>query len=90
VGTAALFGTVISLPGMLGFVWAGWGVGNLPPFSCGYVNLLAAGMIVPATMLTAPWGAQLAHRLQPAVLKRVFALFLAVTAARMLWKALAG
>ncbi len=90
VGTAALFGTVIAVPGMLGFVWAGWGVENLPPFSFGYVNLLAAGMIVPTTMLTAPQGARLAHSLQPAALKRAFAVFLAITAARMLWKALAG
>lgn len=88
VGTASVFGTIISLPAVFGFVWGGWGVPGLPPFSFGYVNLLAAALIVPSTMLTAPWGARLAHSMQPAALKRAFAVFLAITAVRMLWKAL--
>ena len=41
--------------------------------------------ILPASMLTAPWGAKAAHALPVRVLRIVFAVFLAVTAARMLW-----
>ena len=46
-------------------------------------------MIVPVTMLTAPWGARIAHAINARLLRRLFALFLALTAARMLFGAFA-
>ena len=85
VGTAAAFGLVIAVPAVAGFVLSGWGVAQRPPGSLGYVNLVAAAIIVPCTVLAAPWGARVAHRLPAAELKRAFALFLGITAARMLW-----
>lgn len=84
VGTAAAFGLVISVPAMTGFVWGGLGVAGLPPFSAGYVNLLGFGLIVPMTLLAAPLGARLAHALSQVRLRQAFALFLGVTALRML------
>jgi len=36
-------------------------------------------------MLTAPTGARLAHRLAIPIIKRVFAVFLVLAAARMIW-----
>lgn len=84
VGTGALLGTVISIPGAMAFVVNGLAVPQRPPFSLGYVNLLGCALIVPATMLGSPWGAALAHRLNPGRLRQVFAAFLALTSARML------
>ena len=53
--------------------------------SLGYVYLPAFAWLVPASMLSAPFGARLAHRLPVATLKRVFACILILLAAKMLW-----
>lgn len=84
VGTGAMLGMVISLPGALAFVVNGLGVPLRPPLSLGYVNLLGMALIVPATMATTGWGARLAHRIDARRLRQVLALFLALTSARML------
>lgn len=85
VGTAAAFGPVIALPGVLGFVVGGFDHPDLPPYSLGYANLLAFAVIVPATIAFAPLGAKLAHTIPPKLLRKAFALFLFVTACRMAW-----
>ena len=85
VGTAAAMGLLIAVPGTLGFIWSGLGVSGLPPFSLGYVSLPAVLLIVPATYLFAPLGATLAHTLNQKYLRLAFAVFLALTAIRMLW-----
>ncbi len=85
VATASAFGIIIAVPATIGFVWAGWGNALLPPFSVGYVNLIGFALIVPTSMLAAPWGVKLAHSIPPLLLKRLFAAFLAVTSARMIW-----
>lgn len=85
VATASAFGIIIAVPATVGFAWAGWGNPLLPPLSLGYVNLLGVALIVPTSMLAAPWGVKLAHSIPPLLLKRLFALFLAVTSVRMIW-----
>jgi uncharacterized protein len=88
VGTASAFGAIIALPGTLGAILAGWGAANLPPYSLGYVNLLGFILIAPASYFVAPFGAQIAHSSDKAALRKMFAFFIAVTAARMLYDAL--
>jgi len=83
VGTGAALGLVISIPGTLSFMLSGLGEPDRLPGSIGYVNLLGFAAIVPMTMLCAPLGARLAHAIDPALLKRLFALFLLATAVRM-------
>jgi uncharacterized membrane protein YfcA len=83
VATSAGLGFVISVPGTLSYIAAGWGEADLPPFSLGYVSLIGFVLVVPATILAAPWGVALAHRLSRATLRRAFAVFLAATALRM-------
>jgi len=83
VGTAAGFGLVIAVPGTLGFIIGGWDNPLLPEFSLGYVNWLGFLLIVPATVLTVPFGARLAHSLSQTGLRRAFAIFLGLTAVRM-------
>jgi uncharacterized membrane protein YfcA len=84
VGTAAALGLIIAVPGSIGFVFAGWNHAALPPASLGYVNLIGVGLITPATMLTAPFGVRLAHRISTAGLRKAFAAFLFLTSIRML------
>ena len=83
VGTAAAIGFIISAPATAGFVIAGWNIEALPQLSFGFVNLLGIVLIAPLSTWMAPHGARLAHRLSPLALRRAFALFLALTAARM-------
>ncbi|GAA4524764.1 sulfite exporter TauE/SafE family protein [Chelativorans composti] len=83
VGTASALGMIIAIPGTIGYAWFGWGAPQLPPFSIGYVNLLGLVAIVPLSMLTAPWGAKIAHTISPAALRYCFAGFLALTSIRM-------
>lgn len=83
VATAAGLGVIISIPGTIGFISAGIGELGRPPLSLGYVNLIGFALIVPATVLTTPWGVALAHALPRQTLKRAFAAFLALTSIRM-------
>lgn len=88
VGTAAGWGVAIGLPGALAAILVGWGRDGLPPFSAGFVNLPAFALISVFTVLMAPVGAALAHRLDADALRRLFGILLALVAARMLWQAL--
>jgi uncharacterized membrane protein YfcA len=88
VGTAAAFGAIISIPGTVGSIVSGWGAAGLPPYSLGYVNLLGFILIAPASYFVAPFGAQIAHMTDRSRLRMLFAGFIAITAARMLYDAL--
>ena len=87
VGTAALFGLVISLPGMLGFVAAGWGDPRIPTASLGYVNLIGFACIAPATVLAAPLGAKIAHAFSARRLNMLFGAFLVIASIRLFYRA---
>lgn len=88
VATASGFGVAIGAAAALGFVVFGWDAGGRPPFSLGYVNFPAGIILGSITVLTAPLGAQLAHRMSRTLLRKTFALYLLVTAASVLIKAL--
>jgi len=84
VATSAGVGVLVSVPGIVGYIWAGWGIASLPPFSAGFVNLLALALIIPVSVLTAPLGVALAHRLSRRQLEIGFGCFLLVIAARFI------
>lgn len=85
VATSSGVGLLISIPATFGFIWAGWGAENLPPFSLGYVNLVAVALVIPITVLVAPLGVKIAHALDKRQLEIGFGLFLLVVAARYLY-----
>lgn len=85
VATAAGFGLIIGVPGAIGMIVNGWNAPDLPPFSLGYVNLVGLALIVPATIVAAPWGVALAHRLSRRTLRVAFGVFLCLMAIRMAW-----
>jgi uncharacterized membrane protein YfcA len=85
VGTASLFGLFISLPGSIGFIISGWADPRLPAGSLGFVNLLGFALISPMTVLFAPLGAALAHRLSQRQLSTLFGVFLLAMSLRMAW-----
>ncbi len=85
VATASAQGLFISIPGLIGFIFIGWSAAGLPPFSLGYVNLIAWAIIIPFSVLMAPQGARVAHALHVTHLRQIFALLLVILAGRMLW-----
>jgi uncharacterized protein len=86
VATSSGLGVLISIPGALGFIYAGWPkMDVLPPLSLGYVSLIGFILFIPTSIWTAPIGARLAHRLSKRKLEVVFGLFLLIVAARFIW-----
>lgn len=90
VATAAGFGIAIGLPSALTAIYVGWGRDGLPPFSLGHVNLAAFVLISTFTVMTAPVGARLAHSLDAALLKKMFAVLLAIVAVRLISSVIGG
>lgn len=84
IGTSSAIGFPIALAGALGYVANGLAVEALPPHTVGFVYLPALVGVAAASTLTAPLGARLAHALPVPLLKRIFALLLAVMGTRML------
>ena len=82
VATSAGVGVLISIPGAIGYVLAGWGKAGLPPGSLGFVSLLAFALIVPTTLLSTRIGVRLAHTMPKRRLEVLFGLFLAAVCTR--------
>jgi len=88
IGTAAGFGVIIAVPSVAGFLLVDLAVA--PPLTIGAVNLIAFGLVIAMTLITAPWGAALAHKMDPKPLKKVFGIFLTLVALNMLRKVIFG
>ena len=84
LATASGVGPIIALPGVLGYVWAGLGQAALPPGSLGYVSLVGAALVVPASLIAAGWGVRSAHHFSKTTLERAFAAFMLVVGTRFL------
>lgn len=84
VATSSGFGPFIAVPGLIGYVWAGWGNPELPPMTLGFVSVLGAAIIIPASVLAAPLGVRVAHGISRRKLELAFAAFLAFVAVRLL------
>lgn len=82
VATSSGVGVLISIPGMIGYIWAGWGVPSLPPFSIGFVNVLMVLIIIPVTLMVAPIGVKLAHAMSKKKLEVGFGIFLVLVSVR--------
>ena len=83
VGTSSACGVAIGLASAAGYALHA-PPGALPEHAIGYVYLPAAIGVAVASVLAAPYGTRLAHRLHGDVLKRVFALFLVAVGVSLL------
>ncbi|SDI00988.1 sulfite exporter TauE/SafE family protein [Lutimaribacter saemankumensis] len=86
VATAAGFGVIIAVPAVVGFLFLS--VEDAPPLTLGAVNGPAFLVVITMTLLTTPIGVKLAHGMDGARLRRIFAVFLTLVALNMLRKAL--
>jgi len=84
VATSAACGLPIAITGVVAYTLTGLNEANLPAGATGYIYWPAFGGIVLTSMLFAPLGARLAHRLPITVLKKIFAVLLAALGIRML------
>ena len=86
VATSSGLGVLISIPGALGAIYAGWPkMAELPPLSLGFVSVIAVLVMMPTSIWTAPIGARLAHRLSKRRLETGFGIFLLLVSARFVW-----
>ncbi len=84
-GTSSLLGSIVALAGSAGYIIAGWDITDLPAHSIGFINWLALLLIVPASMLFAPLGTRIAHKMSNTSLEKLFAVILWVSSAKMLY-----
>lgn len=90
VATSSGLGVLISIPGAIGYMLAGWPqMPALPPLSIGYVSLIGLLLIAPTSALVAPYGARLAHRMPKRRLEVAFGIFLVAVSLRFLWSVIA-
>lgn len=93
VATSSGLGVLISIPGALGYIYAGWPkAAEFPavaaiqfPFALGYVSLIGFLLFIPTSMWTAPLGARLAHSLPKRKLELSFGVFLLIVCLRFSW-----
>jgi len=83
IGTVSALGFPLAIAGSLGYVISGLGIEGLPRWSAGFVYVPAFVVISAASMLVAPFGARLAHRLKGPTLRRIFAVFLLAIGAKV-------
>jgi hypothetical protein len=88
VATSAAIGLPIAVSGGAGFILAGWGRPELPPGATGFVAWPAVLVVGAASVVLAPFGARVSHRVPQRPLKRLFACLLLVLAARIGWELL--
>jgi uncharacterized membrane protein YfcA len=85
IGTSSAIGFPIAVGGAIGYAVSGYGVAHLPPHSMGFIYVPAVILLAAASMLTAPVGVSLAHRLPVMRLRQIFAAVLLLLAGKMLW-----
>ena len=90
VATSSALAVLISIPGALGYVYAGWpAAARFPdvtalqlPFALGYVSLIGAALVMPTGLLTAPLGVRAAHALSKRNLEIAFGCYLLIVGSR--------
>jgi uncharacterized membrane protein YfcA len=83
IGTASALTVPIALAGACSYVVHGLSVAGLPSEALGFVHLQAFAGIALGSMASAPIGVAAAHRLPAAVLRKVFAIVLYVSAGKI-------
>jgi uncharacterized membrane protein YfcA len=90
VATSSALAVLISIPGAIGYVYAGWpAAARFPdiaalqlPFAIGYVSLIGALLVMPTTLITAPLGVKVAHALSKRALETAFGLYMFIVGGR--------
>ena len=92
VATSSALAVLISIPGALGYVYAGWPAAALYPdvaalqlpFALGYVSLIGAVLVMPTSLLTAGFGVRVAHAMSKRTLEIAFGCYLFIVGSRFM------
>jgi uncharacterized membrane protein YfcA len=98
VATSSALAVLISIPGALGYVYAGWpAAARFPdvaalqlPFALGYVSLIGAVLVMPTSLLTARLGVRAAHAMSKRTLEMAFGIYLFIVGSRFVISLLYG
>jgi uncharacterized membrane protein YfcA len=98
VATSSALAVLISIPGALGYVYAGWpAAARFPdvaalqmPFTFGYVSLIGALLVMPTSLLTAGLGVRVAHAMSKRMLEVAFGCYLFIVGSRFVISLLNG
>jgi uncharacterized membrane protein YfcA len=90
VATSSAIAVLVSIPGALGYIYAGWPVAaHYPevaalqvPLALGYVSLIGALLVMPTSLLTAPLGVRVAHAMSKKTLERSYGAYLLIVGTR--------
>jgi uncharacterized protein len=90
VATSSALAVLISIPGALGYIYAGWpAAARYPdvaalqlPFALGYVSLIGTVLVMPTSLLTAPLGVRAAHAMSNRALEIAFGCYLFIVGGR--------
>jgi uncharacterized protein len=90
VATSSAIAVLISIPGAIGYVYAGWpAAARFPdvaalqlPFTLGYVSLIGAVLVMPTTLITAPLGVRAAHAMSKRTLEMAFGTYMFIVGGR--------
>ena len=92
VATSSALAVLISIPGALGYVYAGWpAAAHYPevaalqlPLALGYVSLIGAVLVMPTSLLTASLGVRAAHAMSKRTLEMAFGAYLLIAGSRFM------
>jgi uncharacterized protein len=90
VATSSALAVLVSIPGAIGYVYAGWpAAAHYPdvaalqlPFAVGYVSLIGALLVMPTSLLIAPLGVRAAHAMSKKTLERAFGTYMLIVGTR--------
>jgi uncharacterized membrane protein YfcA len=90
VATSSAIAVLVSIPGAIGYVYAGWPAAtHYPdvaalqfPLALGYVSLIGAVLVMPMSLLTAPLGVRVAHAMSKKTLERSYGAYLLIVGTR--------
>ena len=98
VATSSALAVLISIPGAVGYVYAGWpAAARFPdvaalqlPFAIGYVSLIGALLVMPTTLVMVPLGVRVAHSTWKRALEMAFGSYLLIIGGRFVVSLLSG
>jgi uncharacterized membrane protein YfcA len=98
VATSSALAVLISIPGALGYIYAGWpAAARYPdvaalqlPSALGYVSLIGALLVMPTSLLIAPLGVRAAHAMSRRALEIAFGSYLFIVGGRFMISLLYG
>lgn len=83
IGTSLVMMAFMSMAGSMGYLINGLSVPNLPPYSIGYVNLLAWACLAITSIPVAQIGARTAHKLPATQIRYIFIVVMFYVALKM-------